>query len=80
MLPYINEPPHDKTNKMARAPSEASDQPGYSPSQIRVFAVRMKKAWVLSYPLSAQRIPWSDWAVILLVLSRGSSDLFGLLL
>ena len=27
-----------------------------------VFAVRMKKAWVLSYPLSAQWRPWSDWA------------------
>ena len=27
-----------------------------------VFAVRMKKAWVLSYPLSAQRRLWSDWA------------------
>ena len=26
-----------------------------------VFAVRMKKAWVLSYPLSAQRRLWSDW-------------------
>ena len=26
------------------------------------FAVRMKKAWVLSYPLSAQQILWSDWA------------------
>ena len=25
-----------------------------------VFAVRMKKAWVLSYPLSAQRRLWSD--------------------
>ena len=25
------------------------------PAKIRVFAVRMKKAWVLSYPLSAQR-------------------------
>ena len=34
------------------APSEDSDQPGHL---IRVFAVRMKKAWVLSYPLSAQR-------------------------
>ena len=32
-----------------------SDQPGHPPSLIRVFAVRMKKAWVLSYPLSAQR-------------------------
>ena len=36
-------------------------QPGQPPSLSRVFAVRMKKAWVLSYPLSAQRILWSDW-------------------
>ena len=43
-------------------PSEDSDQPGYPPSLIRVFAVRMKKPWVLSYPLSAQRRLWSDWA------------------
>ena len=42
-----NEPPHDKTNN--------------SPSLIRVFAVHMKKAWVLSYPLSTQRRLWSDW-------------------
>ena len=42
------------------APSEDSDQPGHSPSLIRVFAVRMKKAWVLSYPLSAQRRLWSE--------------------
>ena len=27
-----------------------------------VFAVRIKKAWVLGYPLSAQRRFWSDWA------------------
>ena len=27
-----------------------------------VFTVSMKKAWVLSYPLSAQRRLWSDWA------------------
>ena len=44
------------------APSEDSDQPGHPPSLIRVFAVRMKKAWVLSYPLIAQRRLWSDWA------------------
>ena len=44
------------------APSEDSDQPGHPPSLIRVFAVRMKKAWVLGYPLSAQRGLWSDWA------------------
>ena len=43
-----NEPPHDKTNKMAYAPSEDSDQPGHPPSLIRVFAVCMKKAWVFS--------------------------------
>ena len=27
------------------------------------FAVCMKKAWVLSYPLSAQRRLWSDWGM-----------------
>ena len=43
------------------APSEDWDQPGHQPSLIRVFAVRMKKVWVLSYPLSAQRRLWSDW-------------------
>ena len=42
-------------------PIEDSDQPGHPPSLIRVFAVRMKKTWVLSYPLSAQRRLWSDW-------------------
>ena len=41
------------------ASSEDSDQPGHPPSLIRVFAVCMKKPWVLSYPLSAN---WSDWA------------------
>ena len=68
------------------APNEDSDQPGHPPSLIRVFAVRMKKAWVRSFSLSAQRRLWSDWAdaqiwviagciVILFVLScRGSYD------
>ena len=56
------EPPHDKTNEMACAPSEDSDQPGHPPSLISVFAVRMEKAWVLSCPLSAQWRLWSDWA------------------
>ena len=46
--------PRDKTNKVACVPSEDSDQPGHLPSLIRIFAVRMKKAWVLSYPLSEQ--------------------------
>ena len=40
----INEPPHDKTNKVACAPSKDSDRPWQSPSLINVFAVRMKKA------------------------------------
>ena len=62
MLTEWNEPPCDKTNKMACAPSKDSDQPGHLPSLIRVFTVRVKKAWVLSYPLSAQRRLWSDWA------------------
>ena len=44
------------------APSKDSSQPGHPPSLIRVFAVRMKKPWILSYPLSAQRRLWSDWA------------------
>ena len=57
-----NEPSHDKTNKVAYAPSVDSDQPGHPPSLIIVFAVRLKKALVLSYPLSAQRRLWSDWA------------------
>ena len=41
-------------------PSEDSDQPGHPPNLIRVFAVRMKKAGVFSYPLSVQRRLWSD--------------------
>ena len=63
------------------APSDDSDQPGHPPSLIRVFAVRMKKPWVLSYPLSASedtdqtgRVPRLIWVfagrtVTLLVLS-----------
>ena len=61
------EPPHDKTNKMACAPSEASDQHGHPPSLIRVFAVRMKNAWVLSYRVHSEdsdqtgRMPKLTW-------------------
>ena len=58
----LNEPPLDKTNKMACVPSKDPGQPGHLPSLIRVFAFHMKKAWVLSYPLSAQRRLWTDWA------------------
>ena len=62
----------DKTNTIRAAswqnrqcgcvPSENSDQPGHPPTLITVLDVRMKKALVLSYPLSAQRRLWSDWA------------------
>ena len=53
---FINEPPLDKTNKMICAPNEDTDQPGHPPSLIGVFAIRMKKDWVLySYTLSAER-------------------------
>ena len=51
---------HDKTNKMICAPTEDSDQPGHPASLIRVFAVRMKKEWVLSYTQSAQQRLWSE--------------------
>ena len=64
------EPPRDKTNKMTCAPSEDSDQPGHPPSLIRVFAVHMKKAWVLRYLLRAQRRLCSDWADAQAVLSK----------
>ena len=52
---------HDKTHKMTCEPNKDSDQPGHLPSLNRVFAVCMKKAWVLSYPLSIQQRLWSDW-------------------
>ena len=57
---------------MTWVPSDDSDQTGHPPSLIRVFAVRMKKPWLLSYPLSGQQRLLSDWVdthVILLVLS-----------
>ena len=41
---------HNMTNPQSEcAPSKDSDQPGHSPSLTRVFAVHMKKPWVLSY-------------------------------
>ena len=43
------------------APSEDSDQPGHPPSLTRIFAVRVKKAWIVSYPFAQRRL-WSDWA------------------
>ena len=43
------EPEHDKTNKIACAPSKDSDQLGHPPSLIWGFAVCMKKPWALSH-------------------------------
>ena len=60
-LPYV--PIFEKwaaswqNQQCGRSPSEDSDPP----SLIKVFAVRMKKAWIFSYPLSAQRRLLSDW-------------------
>ena len=48
----ILEPWHDKTNKVTVHPVK---------TQIRVFTVCTKKAWVLSHTLSTQRWLWSDW-------------------
>ena len=45
-------PPHNKTNKITVLTVKTQIRLG---SLIKVSAVRMKKAWVLSYPLSAQR-------------------------
>ena len=40
----------NKQNDLCAQPSEDSDQPGHLPSLIKVFAVHMKKHWVLGYP------------------------------
>ena len=60
-IPY--EPHRDKTNKMACAPSEDSDQPGHPPSLIRVFAVRFMGSLGPMFSSGGQRSLWSDWAV-----------------
>ena len=49
------DPRHDKTNKVTVRPEKTQISLSIRP----VFAVRMKNAWVLSYPLSAQRRLWS---------------------
>ena len=40
-LVVLNEPAHDKTNKMTCPPSEDSDQPGHLPRLIGVCVVRL---------------------------------------
>ena len=56
-----NEPSRDKTNNVVVRPAKTQISLGIRPVW-SVFAVRMKKAWVLSYPVSAQRRLWSAWA------------------
>ena len=46
---------------MALRPAK-TDQPGHPPRLIKVFTVRMKKHWGLSYLLNELRRLWSDWA------------------
>ena len=43
----VFEPQHDKTNEVACAPSEDSDQPGHPPSLIRVLLCAQ---WVAKDP------------------------------
>ena len=56
------EPSHDKTSKLACAPSEDSDEPGHSPSLIRVFAVRFMGSLGTTFTSGGQRRLRSDWA------------------
>ena len=44
---YLYEPAHDKTNKIACAPSEDSDQPGHPPSLIQSS---LHALWVAKFP------------------------------
>ena len=55
-------PPRDKTNKMSARPAETWISLGICPVW-SIFTVRMKKAWILRYPLSAQKRLWKDCPV-----------------
>ena len=55
LVPFLFEPQHDKTNTMTCAPSEDSDQPG-DPLSLISHRCPHEETWVLSYPLSAQRV------------------------
>ena len=50
-----------KPNKVSVHPAKTQISLGIHPVWL-VFAVGMKKAWALRYPLSTQRRLWSDWA------------------
>ena len=50
-----------KPTKWSVRPAKTQISLGFCPVW-SVFAIRMKKAWIPNYPLSAQRRLWSDWA------------------
>ena len=52
-------PRHNK-NKMSARPAKTQISLGIRPVW-SIFAIRMKRPWVLSYSLGAQRRLWSDW-------------------
>ena len=69
-------------------PCDDSDHPGYPPSLIGVFVVRMKKHWVLSYPMRTAKtlirlggcLGWSDsllGADVILLVSSSCETLLG---
>ena len=57
----VYEPQHDKTNNVAVRPAKTQMSLGIRPVW-SVFAVRMKKPWVLSYPLrpAKTQISWAS--------------------
>ena len=63
------EPHCDKTNEMACASSEDSDQAGHPASLIRVFAVCLIGRLGSQLSSSRQRRLWSDWADALVLFS-----------
>ena len=59
---FVSSEKHCSVTLLIWAATWQNQQKECVPSLIRVFAVRMKKAWFLSYPLSTQQRLWSDWA------------------
>ena len=65
---FRHELAHDKTFKMACAPSKDSDQHGHLPKLISLRCLHEENL-VLSYPLYVQWRLWSDWVDAQAVLS-----------
>ena len=65
----INGPPHYKTNTLALAPSEVSDQPGYPPCLIWVIEVLSMSSWMPGWS-----VPWLCAHVTWLVLWLGRAS------